>query len=114
MIIQNAISETLTEHLQPVHLDVINESGMHSVPPDSETHFKVVAVSNRFENQSLVARHRTINNLLADQLNGPIHALSIHALTPQEWDAKKHAVSESPQCLGGAKKEQRNSSSLSV
>ncbi len=114
MMIQNAITETLIEHLQPVHLEVVNESSMHSVPPGSETHFKVVAVSDQFQNQSLVARHRAINHLLSDQLKGPIHALSIHALTPEEWDTKNHAVSESPQCLGGSKKEQRSSGPLSA
>ena len=105
MIIQNKITATLRDSLHPVHLDVTNESSMHSVPPDSETHFRVVAVSESFQDQTLVFRHRKINELLAEQLAGPIHALSIHALTPEEWEAKGRTVSESPLCLGGSKKD---------
>lgn len=52
--IQSAIQETLTENLQPVHLEVINESYMHNVPKGSETHFKVLVVSEKFENLPLI------------------------------------------------------------
>ena len=40
------LKEKLRLGLTPDLLDVTNESHMHSVPPDSETHFKVVAVSS--------------------------------------------------------------------
>ena len=85
MIVQNQITQKLTDALSPVHLEVINESSMHSVPPGSESHFKVVAVSDRFRDQSLVFRHRMINELLADEIAGPIHALSLFPMTPDEW-----------------------------
>ena len=77
MIIQKQITQTLSEALEPAHLDVINESGMHNVPKGSETHFKVVAVSEQFGGKTLVNRHRMINELLADQLAGGVHALSL-------------------------------------
>ena len=63
--------------LQPSHLDVINESFMHNVPRGSETHFKVVVVSNRFDQESLLKRHRLINEVLQEELQGSVHALSI-------------------------------------
>ena len=103
MIIQNQIEEVLTEALNPLHLEVINESGMHSVPPGSESHFKVIAVSDNFDQQSLVFRHRMINELLSDQLAGPIHALSLHALTPEEWKKTGGVTTGSPLCRGGSK-----------
>ena len=103
MIIQNQIEEVLTEALNPLHLEVINESGMHSVPPGSESHFKVIAVSDNFDQQSLVFRHRMINELLSDQLAGPIHALSLHTLTPEEWKKTKGVTINSPPCRGGSK-----------
>ena len=105
MIVQNQIRQTLTEALNPVHLEVVNESGMHSVPANSETHFKVVAVSEKFRDQSLVFRHRTINELLAEQIAGPVHALSIQAMTPEEWHASGQTVADSPLCRGGSKKQ---------
>ncbi len=110
MIIQEKITSALRTSLDPLHLEVINESHMHSVPPGSETHFKVVAVSDSFHNQSLVFRHRTVNELLAEQIAGPVHALSIHAMTPQEWEQKGRTTEDSPLCLGGSKTESRKSS----
>ena len=103
MIIQNQIEEALTKALTPLHLEVINESGMHNVPPGSESHFKVIAVSGSFEQQSLVFRHRMINELLSEQLAGPVHALSLHALTPTEWKNTGGVTIDSPLCRGGSK-----------
>jgi stress-induced morphogen len=52
--VEHAIRKKLTESLNPVHLDILNESQMHNVPPGSETHFKVVVVSDKFDNLSLI------------------------------------------------------------
>lgn len=103
VMVQQRIVEKLTSALQPVHLDVVNESHMHSVAPGSETHFKVLVVSPAFEAQSLVQRHRTVNGVLADELKSGVHALSIRALTPSQWAAEGASDFESPPCLGGSK-----------
>jgi BolA protein len=52
--VEHAIRRKLTETLNPLHLDVFNESYMHNVPPGSETHFKVVVVSDKFDNLPLI------------------------------------------------------------
>lgn len=52
--IESAIRLALTEELAPLHLEVINESYMHNVPKGSETHFKVLVVSDKFEELSLI------------------------------------------------------------
>jgi stress-induced morphogen len=104
VIVQQRIVEKLTSALHPVHLDVVNESHMHSVPPGSETHFKVVVVSPAFESLSLVQRHRAVNEALADELRSGVHALTIRALAPSQWPADGAASFESPPCLGGSKK----------
>lgn len=101
MSVEQIINDTLVEALAPVHLDILNESNNHNVPANSETHFKVIIVSNQFVDNSLVQRHRTINKLLADQLAGPIHALSLHTHTESEWLEKGGVVPDSPPCLGG-------------
>jgi BolA protein len=85
------------------HLEVVNESGRHSVPPGSESHFKVTVVSDSFHGVGLLARHRLINGLLADELANRIHALAIHAYTSEEWRAKMGNAPMSPPCLGGGK-----------
>ncbi len=67
-----------------MHLEVVNESYMHSVPRGSETHFKVVVVSTAFDGVGVLQRHRAVNTLLDPELKGGVHALSIVARTPAQ------------------------------
>lgn len=70
-------------------------------PKDSETHFKVVVVSSQFDSvKSPIQRHRLINSALEEELAGPVHALSIVAKSPAQWE-KNQQVSPSPSCKGG-------------
>lgn len=103
MTMQATIETKLKTALTPEILDVINESHMHNVPANSESHFKVVAVSKDFEGKRLIARHRMINEVLKEELEGGIHALSLHTMTPAEYFAKAGKVADSPECLGGSK-----------
>ena len=102
-MIQDLIERKLQAAFNPIHLDVQNESYMHNVPPGSESHFKVVVVSEQFEDKKLIARHRAINAALSDELENHIHALSIHAYTQLEWQQVSGVVPESPKCAGGGK-----------
>lgn len=101
--VASAIQQKLAAALSPVHLEVHNESSAHNVPPGSETHFKVVVVSDAFDGKKLIERHRAVNEVLADELAGPVHALSIVAKLPAQW-AESSAVAPSPKCLGGSKR----------
>jgi BolA protein len=94
------IETKLVAAINAQHLEVINESHMHS--RGTESHFKVVIVSDTFDGKRLLQRHRAINEVLADELTNHIHALSIHAYTPSEWQAQQ-SVPQSPKCLGGSK-----------
>ena len=104
---QRSIEQTLSAALQPLHLEVINESRMHNVPAGSESHFKLVVVSAQFEGESLVKRHRRVNALLQEQLASGLHAISMHTMTPEEWFERGGEVAPSPECMGGSKTEQR-------
>ena len=80
-------------------------------PKNSETHFKVVVVSNQFESiKSPVQRHRLVNEALADQLEangGTVHALSIVTKTPAQWQTmldQGKTIEPSPNCRGGSKR----------
>jgi BolA protein len=103
MSIQQQIQSKLDEALDPSVLEVVNESHMHNVPPGSESHFKITVVSQAFDGKMLVARHRIINTLLADELAGPVHAIALHTYTPDEYFERAGAVPESPPCHGGDK-----------
>ncbi len=97
---QEIITEKLNQAFSPEHLEVINESHMHS-GPNNESHFKVVIVSDEFKEKMLIARHRLVNKVLEDDLKD-IHALALHTMTMEEW-LKKGGAPESPPCAGGSK-----------
>ena len=103
MTVQETIEAKIAAELAPLHLEVINESHMHSVPPGSESHFKVVVVSDSFAGKRLVQRHQAVNAVLAKELAEDIHALSLETLTGTEWQARGGQIMASPPCLGGSK-----------
>jgi BolA protein len=103
MSVQRDIEGKLRASLAPSHLQVINESHMHSVPPGSESHFKVVIVSERFAGLPRIRRHQAVNEVLRDELQARIHALSLRTLTAGEWAAQGGQTLDSPPCHGGSK-----------
>jgi len=84
-----------------LHLQVVNESDQHNVPENSQTHFKVVLVSDDFVQMSRIKRHRSMNALLSDLLAGPVHALALHPYTADEWHKRFGEAPLSPPCHGG-------------
>ena len=100
---QTNITQKLQQAFSPEHLEVIDESYMHNVPEGAESHFKVFIVCNDFEGKMLIARHRMVNAILKEELDGSIHALALHNMTMEEW-FKKGKAPDSPECLGGGKK----------
>lgn len=105
MTMQQTIERKIETSFAPAHLEVINESHKHSVPPGSESHFKLVIVSHRFRGEGRVKRHQAVNQALAQELaqnfDGGIHALSLLTLTPDEWLERGGRVPPSPECHGG-------------
>ncbi|XP_058986702.1 bolA-like protein DDB_G0274169 [Musca domestica] len=99
--VEEAIVATLKENLQPLHLEVVNESYMHNVPKNAETHFKVLVVSDKFNELPLIKRHRLVNNIVKEKLADLFpHALSIDAKTPKQW-SPDYNLEPSPNCRGG-------------
>ena len=101
--IETLIRSKIGDALRPAVLEVFNESYKHSVPKGSESHFKVVVVSDQFEGKSPIERHRLVNHVLKDELSGSVHALSIQAMTPAQWD-RDQTIRSTPNCQGGSKK----------
>lgn len=100
--VEAAINAKLAAAFAPEHLQVTNESHMHSVPPESETHFKVVLVSETFSGMRQVQRHQLVYGTLEQELQNGVHALALHTFSPQEWQVTD-TVPVSPNCLGGSK-----------
>jgi BolA protein len=99
--IESIILEKLEKAFSPSHLEVINESDSHNVPNGSESHFKVILVSQEFEGKTAVKRHQSVYSVLAHELQSGVHALALHTYLPIEWK-KQDSVPSSPNCLGGS------------
>jgi BolA family transcriptional regulator, general stress-responsive regulator len=82
------IRAKLTMALAPSRLEIVDESARHAghagARPGGESHFRVVVVAAVFAGQSRPARQRRVHDILADELSGGVHALSITALAPDE------------------------------
>lgn len=84
---EKRIREKLMVALEPVRLDVINESELHaghrSSPGTGESHFRVLVISDKFTGRSRLERHRLVNEVLESEMT-KIHALALSALAPGE------------------------------
>lgn len=85
---QTAIEQQVQQAFAPLHCELVNESHMHSVPPGSESHFKLVLVSDVFDGVRPVARHQKVYGALGELMQ-QIHALALHTYTPDEWQAQQ-------------------------
>ena len=94
--IQDVIKKILIKDFNPSVLKIVNESYMHSVPRNAETHFKLVIVSDSFNNISQVKRHQIIYKSLEDIMK-QIHALSINSFDEAEY-SKNPIILDSPNC----------------
>ena len=104
MTTQETIEAKVSAGLNCSFLDLTNESHLHNVPPGSESHFRLVVVSNEFDAKTLISRHRTVNKLLQEELEGSVHALALHTFTTEEWQKRGESAQQSPDCMGGSKR----------
>jgi BolA protein len=79
--IEETIHTRLTEHFNPDHLVIENESAKHhghkNNPGGYDTHFKITMTSKAFKGISRMECHRLVLSVLKDLMNNPIHALSL-------------------------------------
>jgi BolA protein len=88
MTTADRITKKLTETFAPQSLKVVDESQLHDGHaghrPGGQTHFRIYIVSELFKGMTRLERHRLINQALAGELAGGVHALAIHAAAPGE------------------------------
>lgn len=86
---KNELSICLTNHFQPTHLTITDESRNHAghrgTHHTENTHFSIVIVSHAFDGISLLMRHRMVYNQLKSAFSNQLHAVKITAKTPHEW-----------------------------
>jgi BolA protein len=85
---QERIATRLADALNPVSLDIVDESDRHAGHAGARagggTHYRVRVVSARFERQSRVERHRIVYGLLTAEFADGLHALALVAKAPGE------------------------------
>lgn len=82
------IEAKLRAALAATHVEVIDESHLHVGHAGAQSgggHFRATIVSERFAGVSAVEAQRLVYRVLADEMGGDIHALSLKTLTPDEW-----------------------------
>lgn len=88
MRIADTIADKLSRAFAPESLSVVDESDQHrghaGHRPGGETHFRIDIVAQAFKGKSRLERHRLINQTLAREFDGRVHALAIHAAAPGE------------------------------
>jgi len=88
MRVEESIREKLSAAFSPAAIEVVNDSHRHaghgSSPGTGESHFSVTVVSPAFAGKSRLERHRMVNEVLAEELSGKVHALAITALAPED------------------------------
>ena len=91
--IASIMREKLTAAFQPTRLELEDDSARHAghhheggmdATPGGESHFNLTIVSQAFAGLGRVQRQRAVIAVLAGELAGPVHALSIKARTPDE------------------------------
>ncbi|CDG89856.1 transcriptional regulator BolA [Xenorhabdus bovienii] len=101
-MVRQEIEIKLQAAFKPSHLEVIDESYRHNVPAGSESHFKIIVISNEFVDQRVLSRHRSVYSVLAKELEEGVHALALHTYTEKEWAELGDTVLASPACRGGS------------
>lgn len=101
------LHEKIQAVFQPLHFELENESHSHSVPRNSETHFRAVVVSTKFEGLARIARQREVLQAIADEMKSGVHAFTMRCLTPTEWQQGEASGFASPACHGGSKADRK-------
>lgn len=81
MGLETEIHAALVAGLSPTHLEVINESHLHSGHAgddgSGESHWRVVIAAPGMDDMSRIARHRAVHSALGPEIIGRLHALAI-------------------------------------
>ena len=86
MSVAAAIERKLRDAFAPTALDIVDESHLHAghvgARDEGETHFRVEIEAEAFRGGSRVDRQRLVYRVLREELDGPVHALSVSASAP--------------------------------
>lgn len=105
-VVKNSLENILESSFNIKFLELINESHLHAVPKNSETHFKAIIVAEDFEGKLPIERHQMVYKALGNNIK-MVHALSLICKNPKEWSLSQE-IPGSPKCKGGSSHEKKN------
>lgn len=86
--VADTLVRKLTEAFSPSRLELVDDSDRHHGHAghngSGESHFNLRIEAEAFAGKARVMRQRMVMKVLADELAGPVHALSIVATAPGE------------------------------
>jgi BolA protein len=86
--VAQSLTKKLTDALSPEKLEIVDQSALHAghagATPGGETHFDIAITAAAFQGLSRVSRQRLVYSVVAEELAGPVHALSLTTKTPGE------------------------------
>ena len=89
MTVAERLKSKLIGAFAPVHLEIVDESALHAghvgARPEGETHFRIHIVADGFAGLTRVQRQRAVYDVLAEELAGPVHAMSLKLQLPSEY-----------------------------
>ena len=104
MDIRAQIERKLMDTFAPERLRIDNDSSRHAGPA-TDSHYRVVIVSDAFTGENSLKRQRAVYACLAEEMSGPIHALQMKCMTPDEYQAADgDATLNAPPCRGGSRR----------
>ena len=78
--------------MNPDEISRLIEAGFENatvkVSSDDNAHYEALVIASEFEGKRALARHQLVYKSLGTLVGNEIHALSIRALTPEEWQAQ--------------------------
>ncbi len=88
MTMDAIIKEKLEKALAPERMELFNDSHKHAGHAgddgSGETHYRLIIVSERFENLGRIDRQRLVYEALKEEMRGSVHALNVKAIAPSE------------------------------
>ena len=88
MTMDTIIKEKLEKALAPERMELFNDSHKHAGHAgddgSGQTHYRLIIVSERFENLGRIDRQRLVYEALKEEMSGGIHALNVKAIAPSE------------------------------
>ena len=92
------LNDAISTALKPDLLQIEDESHGHRVPEGSQSHFKIIIVSNSFDSLTRVARYRLVHSIVDSEFKQGLHALTLSLFTPEEFAKSTNNVPKSPPC----------------